>query len=92
MNRRDGNTGMATMSLPFAMAMSSDENDISHTSNSSNFSWRQNVSDGFGVRPYEVDALDFHVAGEERRDALVARRDKAKLKTVTHASPPLSLP
>ena len=46
MNRRDGNTGMATMSLPLAIAMSSDENDISHSSNSSNFSWRQNVSDG----------------------------------------------
>ena len=46
MKRRDGNTGMATMSLPLALAMSSDEKDISKTSNSPNLSCRQNVSDG----------------------------------------------
>ena len=34
------------MSLPRALAMSSEENDISQTSNSSNLSWRQKVSEG----------------------------------------------
>ena len=46
MKRREGKTGMATMSLPRALAMRSEENDISQTSNSSNLSWRQKVSEG----------------------------------------------
>ena len=46
MKRRDGNTGMATMSWPRDLAMSREDMDISATSNSPNLSWRQKVSDG----------------------------------------------
>ena len=47
MKRRDGNTGMATMSCPRDLAISSEDMDISATSNSPNLSCRQNVSEGF---------------------------------------------
>ena len=46
MKRREGNTGMAIMSMPSAFAIRYEDMDISAISNSSKFSCRQNVSDG----------------------------------------------
>ena len=45
--RREVNTGIPTQSrLPLATAISSDDIDISETSNSLKCSWRQKISDG----------------------------------------------
>src|SRR5918996_659741 len=47
---RKGKTGIAVQARPCAFAIKNDESDISATSNSSNFSIRQNVSDGGETR------------------------------------------
>ena len=80
MKRRDGNTGMATMSWPRDLAMSREDMDISATSNSPNLSCRQKVFGRVRVAPYEVHPLHRDGTVEERGNAFVCAGDQAEFE------------
>ena len=66
-NLRVVKIGMPTQSsLPCAVAIISDDIDISEMSKSWNFSCRQNISDGWMAVGMMIDAVRLHGAVEDR--------------------------
>ncbi len=56
--RRVVKTGIPTQrSSPLLFAIISDDIDISDTSNSAKWSWRQNISEGWSVVTHEIDRV-----------------------------------
>src|SRR5215468_3296300 len=79
-NFRVVKTGIGTQSRrPCEAAMVSDDNDISDTSNSANFSCRQNISDG--CMPLTDHSTPSGVTAPDRIGAVSALRDRQALSS-----------